>query len=107
MVVLVESVDSDLVGSWLIACRGHIEGIFSPRQSDVNDAPALSDRQRDSWGAGRRLAVTGMFFASPAFHDEAEPVRIEEQPLLVAGSRPSQVDQADDWDGEIRRRLDR
>src|SRR5207302_448000 len=69
--------------------------------------PALSDGKRDRWGARRRLGVARMLLAPPVLHDEAEFVGVEKQPLRVARSRRSQVDQEDDWELETLRGVDR
>ena len=48
-----------------------------------------------------------MLLAPPVLHDEAEFVGVEKQPLRVARSRRSQVDQENDWELETLRGVDR
>ena len=48
-----------------------------------------------------------MLLAPPVLHDETEFVGVEKQPLRVARSRRSQVDQENDWELETLRGVDR
>src|SRR5207302_10335005 len=93
MVMLIDSVRAHLMRGWLFAGGCDVKRILRARDPDVNDTPALPDRQRHRRSAGGGLDVARMPFAAPVPHHEPEVVWSEAQPLCVARPRPTQVAQ--------------
>src|SRR2546423_14156037 len=91
MVMLIDSVRAHVMRGWLFAGGCDVKRVLRARDPDVNDAPALPDRQRHRGGAGGGPAVPGWPSAGPVFITDPGVAGAENRRPGAPGRRGLQV----------------